>query len=164
MKFGDLEPEISNSAFIARGARIIGKVKIEDNSSLWFNAVIRGDKDVIIIGKYSNIQDNSTLHTSPSHPVIIGNYVTIGHNCVIHGAEIKNNVLIGMGAIIMNGSRIGENSIVGAGALVTENKKFPPNSLILGFPAKVKRTVTQEEIESIKNNALNYVRLAEDYK
>ncbi|GCC11121.1 2,3,4,5-tetrahydropyridine-2,6-dicarboxylate N-acetyltransferase [archaeon] len=164
MKFRDLEPEISNSAFIARGARIIGKVKIEDNSSLWFNAVIRGDKDVIIIGKYSNIQDNSTLHTSPFHPVIIGNYVTIGHNCVIHGAEIKNNVLIGMGAIIMNGSRIGENSIVGAGALVTENKKFPPNSLILGFPAKVKRTVTHEEIESIKNNALNYVRLAEDYK
>ncbi|GBE54637.1 2,3,4,5-tetrahydropyridine-2,6-dicarboxylate N-acetyltransferase [archaeon BMS3Bbin15] len=164
MKFRDFEPEISYSAFIARGARIIGKVKIEDNSSLWFNIVIRGDKDEIIIGKYSNIQDNSTLHTSPSHPVIIGNYVTIGHNCVIHGAEIKNNVLIGMGAIIMNGSRIGENSIVGAGALVTENKKFPPNSLILGFPAKIKRTITQEEIESIKNNALNYVRLAEEYR
>jgi len=164
MRFKDFEPEIADSAFIAQGARIIGKVKIGIGSSIWFNAVLRGDKDKIIIGRYSNIQDNSTLHTSTGYPVKIGDYVSIGHNCIIHGAEIGNNVLVGMGAIIMNGSKIGENSIVGAGALVTENKEFPPNSLILGFPAKVKRELSQEEVEFIKNNALNYSKLAEEYR
>lgn len=149
--------------FIAPGARVVGKVKIGRFSSVWFNAVLRGDKDYIKVGSCSNIQDNATVHTSEGFPVEIGDYVSIGHNSIVHGAKIGNFVLVGMGAIIMNGAEIGERSIVGAGALVTQGKRFPPGSLIVGFPAEVRRKLTEEEKESIKKNAESYCELARQY-
>lgn len=163
MNYRRHNPEIAESTFIARGARVVGKVEIGLKSSVWFNAVLRGDKDEISIGEYSNVQDNATVHTTAGYPVGIGSYVSVGHNCTVHGAEIGNNVLIGMQAVVMNGAEVGENSIVAAGALVTENSHFPKKSLILGFPARVKRELTREEVRKVKSNALSYARLAEEY-
>ena len=150
--------------FIAEGAKIVGDVEIGLGSSIWFNAVVRGDISPISIGKYSNIQDNCTLHVSKNFPCQIGNYVTIGHNAVVHGAYIEDNVLVGMGACILNGAKIASNTIIAAKALVTENMVIPENSLVVGIPGKVIRTLSQDEILSIRKNAENYVDLANSYK
>ncbi len=156
---------MNNDIFIAEGAKIIGNVNIENGSSIWFNSVIRGDMNSIKIGKFSNIQDNVTLHDDTNYPIIIGDYVTVGHNAVVHGCIIKNNSLIGINSTILNGSIIGENSIIGANALVTENSIIPPNSLVLGVPAKVIRELTTEEINFLKSNAIEYEKLwREKYK
>ena len=150
---------IHKTAFIASGAKIIGDVSCGKNSSIWYNATVRADRKDIIIGKFSNIQDNCVVHAE-KHDLILGEYVSVGHGAIIHGCVIKNNCIIGMGAIVMEGAKIEENCIVGAGALITENKKIPRNSLVLGIPGKVVREVTSEEIEDIKENALDYVELA----
>ncbi len=150
---------IDTTVFIADGARIIGRVDIDEYSSIWYNAVIRGDKAKIGIGRYSNVQDCCIIHGSENFPVRIGDYVTIGHGAKVHGADIGDNCMIGMGAILLNGVRINENSVVAAGSIVTEAKSFPPNSLILGTPATVVRTLNSDEIESIKQNALEYKEL-----
>lgn len=152
-------PEINSDCFIAETASIIGDVKIDKGSSVWYGTVIRGDFAKIEIGKNTNMQDNSTLHTDVGYPLIIGNDVTIGHNTIIHGCKLGNNILIGMGAIVMNGAEIGDNSIIGANALITEHTLIPPNSLVLGSPGKVVREVTEEEIENIKGNAKLYINL-----
>lgn len=142
---------------------LIGNIQIGENCSIWHNAVIRANSDIITIGKNTNIQDLVMIHTGfQNHPVHIGNNVTIGHSAIVHGCTIEDNCLIGMGAIVMNGAHIGEGSIVGAGTLVTENKTFPANSLILGSPAKWIRTLTKEEIESNNKNALKYIKEAEN--
>lgn len=160
-----LKEEIMSNNFVASGAKIIKDVILNDGASVWYNAVLRGDHNSIIIGESSNVQDNSTIHVGADYPCIIGDYVSIGHNAIIHGATIDSNVLVGMGACIMNGARIGENSIIAAKALVTENMIVPPNSLVVGIPGRVVRSLTQKEIESIRENALNYVSLwQEEYK
>ncbi len=142
------------------GSYTIGKVKIGKNSSIWYNAVLRGDIEPIKIGKYSNIQDNCVVHSSTDYPVQVGDYVSVGHSAVLHGCTIEDNVLVGMNATILNGAHIGKDSMVGAGAVVTEGKEFPDQSLILGLPSKVIKTLNKEEIESIKENAVKYSALS----
>ena len=156
--------KIHESVFIAPGAIVLGDVTLGEDVGIWYHATVRGDRAPISIGNRSNVQDNAVVHVDATHPVVIGDNVTIGHSAIIHGCEIGDNSLIGMGAIIMNGARIGKNCIVGAGALVTQNTIVPDNSLILGNPAKIKREVTQEEIASSLHNAQVYVEEARDSK
>lgn len=155
--------KIHPTAKIFPGSQIIGDVKIGQDSSVWYNAVIRGDIESINIGNFSNVQDNCVVHSSREYPLELGDYVSIGHGAVVHGCKLGNNVLVGMNATILNGAEIGENSIVGAGAVVTEDKKFPPKSLIIGLPAKAVRTLSPEQIKSVKDNALRYVELSKKH-
>lgn len=155
-------PHIHSTAKIFPGAHVLGSVKLGENVSVWYNAVLRGDRSPIIIGNNSNIQDNCVIHSSKGYVVELGKNVSVGHAAVLHGCKVEDNVLIGMNATILNGAKIGKNSIIGAGALISENKEFPENSLILGLPAKVVKPLNKEQITSIKENALRYVELAED--
>lgn len=154
---------LGKTIFIAKSADVVGKVKLGNFISVWFQAVIRGDVDSITIGDRTNIQDGTVVHVAPGYPTVIGDGVSIGHNAIIHGCEIGNNVLVGMGAIILNGAKIGDNSIVGAGSLVTQGKVFPPDSLIIGSPAKVARALKPEEIQSIRDNAEEYLDTMKGY-
>lgn len=159
-----VRPTIAESAFIEETAAVIGDVVIGEESSVWFNTVIRGDVHCIRIGNRTNIQDLCVIHVShDTYSTVLGDDVTVGHRVVLHGCTIKDRVLIGMGAIIMDGAVIGEDCVVGAGALVTEQTVVPPKSLILGAPAKVKRAVTDEELAWIKESAQNYVGYAKQY-
>ena len=163
----DLEknvPEISSDSWVAPNAIIIGKVKLEKNSSIWFNAVLRGDIEKIVIGENSNIQDGSVLHTDPGCPLTVGKGVTVGHMVMLHGCEIFNDTLVGIGSTILNKAKIGKNCIIGANTLVTENKVIPDNSLVLGSPGKVIRKVTDDEIKVICENAKHYVENSKRYK
>lgn len=155
---------IHSNVKILKGAHILGDVSINSHSSVWYNAVIRGDIENINIGKYSNIQDNCVLHTSKGFPLQIGSFVSVGHAAVLHGTTIDDNCLIGMNATLLNGSVIKKNSIVGAGAVVTEGKEFPEGCLILGMPGKVIRKLKPHEIESIKDNAIRYSKLVNKHK
>lgn len=157
-------PQIDATCFIADNATIIGDVTLQAGASVWFGSVIRGDKDHIEIGKGSNIQDNCTLHTDPNHVLTIGNHVTIGHNAILHGCHIEDEVLIGMGAIILNGAHIGSHSIIGAGALVTENMQIPENSIVVGCPARIMKQVSAVQIQDIIENAKHYAELGKEYK
>ena len=162
--FQGIRPTIAKSAFIEETAVVIGDVVIGEESSIWFRTVVRGDVNYIRIGHRTNVQDLCLLHvTHDTAPLVIGDEVTIGHNVVLHGCTIKDRVLIGMGAIIMDGAVIGEDSVVGAGALVTEGTIVPPKSLILGSPAKVKRPVTDKELAWIRESARNYIAYARQY-
>lgn len=154
---------LGKTIFIAKSADVVGKVKLGNFISVWFQVVLRGDVDSITIGDRTNIQDGSVVHVAAGYPTIIGEGVSIGHKAIIHGCEIGDNVLVGMGAIILNGAQIGENSIVGAGSLVTQGKVFPPNSLIMGSPAKVARELKPEEIQSIRDNAEEYLETMKGY-
>jgi len=163
----DLEknvPEISSDSWVAPNAIIIGKVKLEKNSSIWFNAVLRGDIEKIVIGENSNIQDGSVLHTDPGYPLTVGKGVTVGHMVTLHGCEIFDDTLIGIGSTILNKAKIGKNCIIGANTLITENKVIPDNSLVLGSPGKVIRKVTDDEIKVICENAKHYVKNSKRYK
>ena len=151
-----------SNIFIAPGAIVLGNVTLGEDVGVWYHATIRGDKAPIIIGKGSNVQDNAVVHVDADHPVTIGQNVTIGHSAVIHGCEIGDNSLIGMGAIIMNDAKIGKNCIVAAGALVTQNAQIPDNSLVLGNPAKIKRNVTDDEIAANLRNARSYIEEARE--
>lgn len=162
--FQGIKPTIAASAFIEETAVVIGDVVIGEESSVWFHAVVRGDVHSIRIGRRTNIQDLSVVHvTHDTHPTVLGDDVTVGHHVVLHGCTIKDRVLIGMGALIMDGAVIGEDCVVGAGALVTERTIVPPKSLILGAPAKVKRPVTEAELAWIRESAQNYVKYARQY-
>lgn len=156
-------PKIHNNSFIESTSCIIGDVTIEENVSVWFNAVIRGDYNNIYIGKNSNIQDNCTLHVDSDSNIKIGAGVVVGHNATLHGCQIGNNTLVGMGSIILNGAKIGENTLIGAGSLVTQGKSFPSGVLLIGSPAKVVRELTNEEIENIKNSSQEYINLSKMY-
>ena len=156
-------PRISEKVYIHPTAYVIGDVSIGEFSSLWQYAVVRGDEDSIEIGKETNVQEHVTIHTDPGYKVIIGDRVTIGHNAVVHGAKVSSNVIIGMGAILLNGSEIGEFSIIGAGAVVTQGTKIPPYSVAVGVPAKVIKKVSEEEIKLILENAEAYVKLTRGF-
>ena len=153
---------VDKSVKTFEGSKIIGNVKIDAESSIWYNAVLRGDIESITIGKCSNIQDNCVVHSSKNYPVKLGDYVTVGHAAVLHGCEIKDNCLIGMNSTVLNGVKIMKNCIVGAGAVVTEGKEFDEGSLIIGTPARAVRKLTDEEIDNIKDHAVRYAKLAKN--
>lgn len=157
-------PKIGKDVFLAEGSFVIGDVEIGDNSSIWFNTVVRGDVNYIRIGNSTNIQDLTMVHvTTAKYPTIIGDNVTIGHRAMVHGCVIGNNCLIGMGAIILDGVKIGNNCLVAAGSLVTQGKEFPDGVLIMGSPAKVVRELTEEEIKGFQRLADHYSALAKSY-
>lgn len=157
-------PSLAEDMYTAPGAFIIGRVSIGSQSSVWFNVVIRGDMDDIVIGEETNIQDNATLHTDEGYPVTIGNRVTVGHNAVLHGCTVEDDALVGMGAIVLNGARIGKSSVVGAGSVVTPGTKIPPYSLAVGSPAKVIKELPAENNTLETTQYKNYLRLAATYK
>ena len=149
--------------YVADTAVLIGRVRLKAEASVWFGAVLRGDNEWIELGERSQIQDNSTLHTDPGFPMVIGSNCVIGHNVVLHGCTIGDNSLVGMGAIMMNGVKIGKNSLVGAGSVVPEGKGFPDNSLIVGAPARAIRTLDDKLVAMIRGGADIYVRRWKDY-
>ncbi len=149
--------------FKAGNATVIGDVTVGKQVGIWFGAVIRADKDRIVIGDRSNIQDNCVVHTSKGFPVSIGDDVSVGHGAILHGCTIGSRVLVGMGAIIINGANIGDGSIIGAGAVITEGKIIPANSVVIGVPGRIFRKTDTEEQQHILNNAISYVELATEY-
>jgi carbonic anhydrase/acetyltransferase-like protein (isoleucine patch superfamily) len=156
-------PTIGQRVFIADGAQVIGNVTLADDANIWFNAVLRGDIQPILVGARTNIQDNSTVHVDYSHPAIIGEDVTIGHGVTVHGCTIERQVLVGMNAVLLTGCTIGWGSIVGAHALVTEGKVIPPRSLVLGSPGRVVRSIGDEELHELLESAKGYVEEAATY-
>ncbi|MCH7274122.1 gamma carbonic anhydrase family protein [Burkholderia gladioli] len=157
-KLGEDAPTIHESVFVADTAAIIGKVVLEENASVWFGATIRGDNEPIVVGAGSNVQEGAVLHTDPGCPLTVAPNVTIGHQAMLHGCTIGEGSLIGIQAVVLNRAVIGRNCLVGAGAVVTEGKVFPDNSLILGAPAKVARTLSEEDIARMHANTHNYAR------
>jgi len=149
--------------FVAGNATVTGDITVGSHVGIWFGAVIRADKDRIVIGDRSNIQDNCVVHTSKGFPVIIGNDVSVGHGAILHGCTIDNKVLVGMGAIILNGAKIGNGSIIGAGTVVTEGKDIPPNSVVIGVPGRLVKQTDPDQQQHILNNAASYVELAWEY-
>lgn len=163
--FRNTQPVIHETAFIADDAMVIGDVEIGEDASIWFGAVIRGDVNYIRIGSRTNIQDCTVIHvTSVTHPTILENEITVGHRVVVHGCHIESNCLIGIGAILLDGVRIGRNSLVAAGSLVTPGTEIPPRSLVIGAPARIKRELTQEELDGMARNWQSYVKLKADYR
>src|SRR6201990_2441793 len=150
--------------FIADTATVIGKVRLKANASIWFGAVLRGDNEWIELGEGSNIQDNSTCHTDPGFPMVIGKNVTVGHNVILHGCTLEDDSLVGMGSIVMNGAKILRGSVVGAGSVITEGKQFPEYSLIIGAPARVIRTLTPEQATAMGRAAKSYQRNGPQFK
>ena len=149
--------------FMAGNATVIGDVTVGKQVGIWFGAVIRADKDRIVIGDRSNIQDNCVVHTSKGFPVTIGNDVSVGHGAILHGCTIGNQVLVGMGAVIINGAQVGDGSIIGAGSVITEGKVIPANSVVMGVPGKIVKQADPDQLQHILNNAASYVDLAGEY-
>lgn len=152
-----------NSVFVAPTATLVGNINIGDESSIWFGAVLRADRDKIVIGRRSNIQDLSVIHVDPGFAVTIGDEVIVGHRCIIHGASIGNNTLIGMGTTVLNGATIGNYCLIGANSLITEAMQIPDNSLVFGSPAKVIKPISDEQRKKLVANAQSYVELAAEY-
>ncbi len=158
-----VSPKLHETSFIAEGAVVIGNVEIGEESSVWYNAVLRGDVGNIKIGKHSNVQDNSVIHTDEDGETIIGDFVTLGHNVNIHNAEIGDCALIGNGAIVLDYAKIGAGSIIAAGTVIPPKKIIPPNSLVMGNPYKIAKELTVEAIEATKRNSLLYCELAKKH-
>jgi carbonic anhydrase/acetyltransferase-like protein (isoleucine patch superfamily) len=156
-------PRIAESVYISPSADVIGDVELGENSSVWFHCVLRGDIERIRVGANSNIQDGTVIHTMKHAPAIVGEWVTVGHRAVLHGCTVENHCLIGMNAVLLNHVRVGEGSIVAAGAVVAENTVIPPRSLYMGVPAKLRRAITDDELEFITMHARNYLRYKEMY-
>ena len=153
-----------NDFWIAPGAHVIGNVRLGKNASIWFNAVLRGDNESITIGENTNIQDGSVLHADPGFPLTIGKDVTVGHMVMLHGCNIGDGSLIGIGSIILNGAKIGKNCLVGANTLITEDKEFPDNSMILGSPGKAVKTLSPKQISEMGKAAEHYVSNSDRYR
>ena len=149
--------------FKAGNATVIGDVTIGKQVGIWFGAVVRADKDKIVIGDRSNIQDNCVVHTSEGHPVTLGADVSVGHGAILHGCTIADRVLVGMGAIVLNGAKVGAGTVIGAGAVVTEGADIPPNSVVVGIPGKIIKQASEEQQQQILKNAASYVELAKEY-
>lgn len=159
--FEGIKPSLADSSRVAESADVIGRVSLAEGANIWYGAVLRADSDTITVGKNTNIQDNAVVHVDAGIPTVIGNDVTVGHGAIVHGCTISNNVLIGMGSIILDGAIIKENVIIGAGALIPPGKVIPAGSLVVGSPGKVVRALSDEEIQNIKKSAQHYVALAE---
>ncbi|HWI58727.1 MAG TPA: gamma carbonic anhydrase family protein [Bacillota bacterium] len=156
-------PTLGKSVYIARGAVVLGDVTLGDHASVWYNAVLRGDINRIVVGHHTNIQDTAVLHLADDFACVLGNYVTVGHGAIVHACTVGDEVLVGMGSTILDGAVIGEQSLVGARALVTQGMQVPPGSLVLGAPAKVVRALTPKERAGIKSLAEKYARSAAYY-
>jgi carbonic anhydrase/acetyltransferase-like protein (isoleucine patch superfamily) len=157
---GDTHPQVAESTWVAPGAYVIGDVHLGEESSVWYGAVLRGDTEPIRIGARSNVQDGCILHADPGYPAVVGEGCVIGHNAVVHGCEIGDHCLVGMGATVLNGAKIGDGSIVAAGAVIPEGREFPPRSLIVGIPAKRVGEVTGEQAADIERGASEYIARA----
>lgn len=163
--FQYLEPKIDRTAYIAETAVVVGDVEIGAESSVWFGSVLRGDVNHIRIGARTNVQDASVIHVSSrTHPTVLEDEVTIGHRVTLHGCYVETGCLIGIGSIILDGVRVGRNSLVAAGSLLTPNTEIPPASLVMGAPARVRRTLSDEEVEDLKKFWQNYVSLSRIYQ
>ena len=161
---GDIVPHIADDAWIAPGCHIIGDVVLENQTSVWFGSTLRGDTETITVGAGSNIQENSVLHTDLGYPLIIGAGCTIGHKAMLHGCQIDDNALIGMGATVLNGAVIGKNCLIGAGALITEGKVIPDGSLVMGVPGKVIRALDEQAIAGLRLSATHYQKNAARFR
>jgi len=159
-----IAPEVSDQAWIAPGAYVIGRVRLAAGTSVWYGAVIRGDEEWIEVGAGSNVQDTCVLHADPGYPVTVGRDVTIGHHATVHGARVGDGALIGMGSVLLNGCEIGAGSIVGAGAVVSEGMIVPPRSLVLGVPGRVRRETTDDEAAANLRSAAGYAARAERHR
>ena len=151
-------PQIAEDAFIAPATVVVGRVRIGARSSVWYGSVLRGDDEEIVVGEDSNVQDLSVMHADPGYPAVLGDRVTVGHRAIVHGARVEDDVLIGMGAILLNGARIGSGSVIAAGAVVTPGAEIPPASLVAGIPAKVLRPVRESDTAMIGHTFESYVR------
>ena len=158
-----IEPKFGRGVYVSAFAHISGDVEIGNDCSLWPGASVRGDRSKIVIGDGSNVQDNATIHSAASSPVTIGKGVTIGHNAIVHGAVVEDNVIIGMGAIVLDKAHVGKNCIIGAGAVIGGRKEIPEGSVVVGNPFRILRSVTEEEIAHIKENAEEYVASSLEY-
>jgi carbonic anhydrase/acetyltransferase-like protein (isoleucine patch superfamily) len=156
-QLNDDAPQLAARAWVADSASVIGRVQLGENASVWYGAVLRGDNDLIRLGRNTNVQDGCVLHTDPGFPLTLEDDVTVGHQAVLHGCHVGQGTLVGIQAVILNGARIGRQCLVGAGAVVTEGKEFPDGSLIVGAPAKLARALTPAQIESIGRMAVRYV-------
>lgn len=163
-RLNDLAPTVDESAYVAPQATVIGSAVLKASASVWPGAVIRADNDTITVGMRSNVQDGAVLHTDAGIPLNVGADVTIGHQAMLHGCTIEDGVLVGIQAVVLNGAVIGKESLVGAGALVTEGKVFPPRSLIVGAPAKVVRTLSDDDVANMYKNTATYLERAQLYK
>lgn len=163
-QLGEHIPDIAPSAYVTDSATVVGRVTIKANSSVWFQVTVRGDNENITIGENCNLQEGTVLHADPGFPLTLGNNVSVGHQAMIHGCTVGEGSLIGIQAVILNGAKIGKNCLVGAGALVTEGKEYPANSLILGAPAKVIRTLSEDEITNLRRIADSYVTRGQEFK
>lgn len=164
LALGDDRPDVAEDAFVAPGATVVGRVRIGAESSVWYGTVLRGDTERITLGRRTNVQDGCVGHADAGSPLVIGDRVTVGHRAVIHGCQIGDDVLIGMGAVLMNGVRVGRGSLVAAGAVVTQHTEIPAASLVAGVPAAVIRQVDDDEVEMIVDGARHYVELAERHR
>jgi carbonic anhydrase/acetyltransferase-like protein (isoleucine patch superfamily) len=163
-QLGERRVECRGEQFIAHNATLIGSVVLEHEVSVWFNAVIRGDNEPILIGEGSNVQDGAVLHTDPGFPLTVGAFCTVGHRAILHGCTLEDGVLVGMGAIVMNGARIGAGALIGAGAMVTEGMLVPPGSLVIGVPGRVRRTLEPARQAALRGTAEHYVRNARRFR
>ncbi|MEV6979614.1 gamma carbonic anhydrase family protein [Kitasatospora sp. NPDC093806] len=161
---GGRVPDVDPSAFVAPNAVIVGSVTVHAGASVWYGAVLRGDAEAITVGAGSNVQDNCSVHGDLGFPVVLGERVSVGHNAVLHGCVIEDDVLVGMNSTVLNGARIGAGSLIAAGAVVTQGTQVPPGSLVAGVPAKVRRELTEEERAGIKFNAEGYLLLADGHR
>ena len=161
---GDRKVEIRGDYFVAENATVVGSVVLENNASIWFQAVVRGDNDLIVIGKNSNVQDGAILHTDPGIRLLIGADVTVGHMAMLHGCTIGDGTLVGIKSVILNRAVVGNHCLIGANALITEGKNIPDGSLVMGSPARVVRSLTEQEMSALKGSAQRYVHNARRYR
>lgn len=161
---GDDTPIVSSAAWVAPGATLVGPVSLAAESSIWFGAVLRADGDTISVGERSNIQDGCVLHTDPGFPVFVGARVSVGHRAVLHGCRIEDDVLVGMGAVVLNGVRVGSGSLLAAGTVLLEGTDVPERSLVAGVPGKVRRQLTDDEVDRVRGNARAYVARLDTYR
>jgi len=163
-RLGERVPSIHPTAWVADSADLIGLVELRENASVWFNAALRGDNEPIVVGANSNVQEGAVLHTDPGSPLVIGEWVTVGHQAMLHGCTIGEGSLIGIQAIVLNGAKIGRNCLIGAGALIGEGKEIPDNSVVLGAPGRVVRQLSDEDAARIRAGTLTYVERARYYR
>ena len=163
-QLGDDVPQLAEGAWVADSAQVMGAVELAEGANVWFGAVLRGDTELLRVGRNSNVQDGTVIHADHGFPVTLGENVTVGHQVMLHGCTVGDGSLIGIQAVVLNGAKIGRNSLVGAGSLVTEGKEFPDGSLIMGRPAKVVRELTAEQIEGLQQSAKHYVENAERHR